>query len=215
MNDKIKIDVVSDVVCPWCAIAYKRLERAIEEMGIQDKIDLEWQPFELNPQMPSEGEDLTEHIRRKYGSSAEDLQRSKEQMVALMKDYDFDFDYYDGMRMPNTLNAHILLEYAKEKGKQHDLNMRFMRAHFSERKSLLHPDVLLQELTSIGLDAEEANNCLSDDRRKADVLEKENYWKNHGISAVPTMVFNLNSAVTGAQSVDVYKQVLSELLSQK
>ncbi len=75
MSNKLKIDIVSDVVCPWCIIGYKRLEKAISEMGIQDQVEIEWQPFELNPQMPAEGENVTEHITRKYGTSPEDGKR--------------------------------------------------------------------------------------------------------------------------------------------
>lgn len=212
---KLKIDIVSDVVCPWCAIGYKRLERAIEEMGIQDKIEIEWQAFELNPQMPDEGEDLNEHIQRKYNTPPEERKRLKEHMASLMEGYNFDFDYYDGMRMPNTVYAHILIEYAKENDKQTELNMRFMKNHFSERKSLADQNVLLQEIEGIGLDVHEAKARLTDDKRKAEVKKQENFWISHGISSVPTMVFNRTSALSGAQSVDAYKQVLSDLLTEK
>lgn len=211
---KLKIDIVSDVVCPWCAIGYKRLERAIDELGVQDKVEIEWQPFELNEQMPAEGEDINDHIQRKYGTPPEERKRMKENMAFLMDGYNFNFDYYDGMRMPNTVDAHILIEYAKENNKQTEMNMRFMKAHFSERKNLASQEVLLQEIENMGLDVNEAKARLSSNERKGEVKQQEEVWKSHGISSVPTMVFNRTSALTGAQSVDIYKQVLSELINK-
>ena len=107
MKEKLKIDIVSDVVCPWCAIGFKRLEKAIEELGIEDQVEIEWQPFELNPGMPPEGQDLTEHITEKYGSTIEQQQESRENMTDIGEELGFKFDYFDGMRMANTFDAHV------------------------------------------------------------------------------------------------------------
>jgi len=123
MKEKLKIDIVSDVVCPWCIIGYKRLEKAISELGIKDQVEIEWQPFELNPNMPAEGQNVTEHITEKYGSTIEQQKQSKEQMTDIGEELGFKFDYFDDMRMVNTFEAHVLLEYAKVFGKQTDLKM--------------------------------------------------------------------------------------------
>ena len=112
MGEKLKIDIVSDVVCPWCAIGYKRLEKAIAELGFEDKVSIEWQPFELNPGMPPKGQDLTEHIAEKYGSTLEQQQASQQNMTDIGEELGFKFDYFEGMRMANTFDAHVLLEYA-------------------------------------------------------------------------------------------------------
>ena len=212
MKDKLKIDIVSDVVCPWCTIGYKRLEKAISELGIEDKIDLEWQPFELNPNMPAEGQDLHEHIAEKYGSTMEQQKESQETMTDAGEELGFTFDYFEGMRMSNTFEAHVLLEYAREFGKQTELKMRLTKAFFSERKDVSDRTVLKEALLDVGLNAEEALAKLEDQEARKEVRDKEAYWQNIGVRSVPTIVFDRKSAVTGAQPIDVFKKVLTEML---
>lgn len=210
MKEKLKIDIVSDVVCPWCTIGYKRLEKAISELGIEDQVEIEWQPFELNPNMPAEGQNVQEHIAEKYGSSLEQQKESQQFMTETGAELGFTFDYYDDMRMGNTFDAHVLLDYAKDFGKQTELNMRLTIAFFSERKNVSDRAVLKQALLDVGLNAEEALTKLDNDEACYEVRSKEAYWKNLGVNSVPTIVFNRKSAVTGAQPVDVFKQVLTE-----
>ena len=121
MKEKLKIDIVSDVVCPWCTIGYKRLEKAIVELGLQDEIEIEWQAFELNPNMPAEGQNVIEHITEKYGSTLAQQEESQQRMTEIGKELGFTFDYYDEMRMANTFDAHVLLDYAKKFDKQTEL----------------------------------------------------------------------------------------------
>lgn len=211
---KIKIDVVSDIVCPWCIIGYKRLEKAIEELGVQDQIEIEWQAFELNPNMPTEGQDLQEHLNQKYGSTPEQSQQSRKQLSQFGAELDFKFDFFDGMRMPNTRECHILTDYALEQGKQTELYLRLVAAHFSEQKDISNPKILAQELQAIGLDSEKGLERLKDSNARDLIQTKEAYWQSQGISAVPTMVFDKKSAITGAQSVDVYKSILLELIGK-
>lgn len=212
MSQKIKLDVVSDVVCPWCIIGYKRLEQAIKELGVEDKIELEWQPFELNPNMPLEGQNLREHLAEKYGTTKEDSIRARAQLTQLGQEVGFTFDYSDDMKMLNTFEAHILLEYAKEQGKQTDLKLRLFSAFFGEGKDISNREVLASELEAVGLDSNVARERLDNPKARLEVQQAEDMWKNLGISSVPTVVFNRQSALTGAQPVDVYKQVLQELL---
>jgi len=214
MKEKLKIDIVSDVVCPWCAIGYKRLEKAIEELGIEDQVEIEWQPFELNPGMPPEGQDLTEHITEKYGSTIEKQQESRENMTDIGEELGFKFDYFEGMRMANTFDAHVLLEYAKDFGKQTELKLRLMNSFFGERKDVSDKDVLKQALLDVGLNAEEALARLDNEEARYEVRNKQGEWKNLGVNSVPTIVFNMKSAVTGAQPVATFKQILGELISE-
>jgi predicted DsbA family dithiol-disulfide isomerase len=214
MTKKIKIDIVSDVVCPWCTIGYKRLEKAISELGIEDQIDIEWQPFELNPNMPAAGQNVDEHIAEKYGSTPEQLKDSKLHMTSVGKELDFTFDYFDDMKMVNTFDAHILLEYAKKFKKQTELKMRLTTAFFSERKDVSKRDVLMQALADVGLNAEEGIALIDNQTARNEVTNTQNEWKNMGINSVPTIVFNRKSAVTGAQPVDTFKQVLSQLIAE-
>ncbi|HEA30759.1 MAG TPA: DsbA family oxidoreductase [Leeuwenhoekiella sp.] len=211
MEDKIKIDIVSDVVCPWCTIGYKRLEKAISALGMQDQIEIEWQPFELNPNMPAEGQNIQEHIAEKYGSTLEQQKESQQRMVEAGAELGFTFDYFDEMRMANTFEAHILLEYAKDFGKQTELKMQLTKAFFSERKDVSKRAILKEALEEVGLNAEEALARLDSDEARYEVRSKQDYWKNLGVNSVPTMVFNSKSAVTGAQPVDVFKQILTEV----
>lgn len=215
MKNKLKIDIISDVVCPWCTIGYKRMEKAIKELGVEDQIEIEWQPFELNPNMPIEGQNLNEHITEKYGSTREQQNQSKIQMTQAGAELDFKFDYFDEMRMVNTFDAHILLEYAKDFGKQTELKMALTKAFFSDRKDVSKKEVLGEVLISVGLNADEALAKLEDDEARLEVRRTQDYWKNMGINSVPTIVFNRKSAVTGAQPVETFKQVLAELLNEE
>jgi predicted DsbA family dithiol-disulfide isomerase len=213
MKEKLKIDIVSDVVCPWCTIGYKRLEKAINELGIQDQVEIEWQPFELNPNMPAEGQNVQEHIAEKYGATLEQQKESQQQMVNAGEELGFTFDYFDEMRMSNTFDAHVLLEYAKEFGKQTELKMTLMKAFFSERKDVSKKEVLKQTLLDVGLNVDEALAKIDNAAARSKVSNKEIYWKNLGVNSVPTVVFNKKSAITGAQPIATFKQVLSELIN--
>ena len=215
MKEKLKIDIGSDVVCPWCTIGYKRLEKAITELGIQDQVEIEWQPFELNPNMPAEGQNVNEHITEKYGSTTEQQNQSKEMMTEAGAELGFKFDYFDEMRMVNTFDAHILLEYAKDFGKQTELKMTLTKAFFSDRKDVSDRTILREALLNVGLNADEALAKLDNEEAKNKVRTIENQWKNMGVNSVPTIVFNRKSAVTGAQPVATFKQVLSELIAEK
>lgn len=214
MKEKLKIDIVSDVVCPWCTVGYKRLEKAISELGIEDQIEIEWQPFELNPQMPAEGQNVDEHITEKYGSTAAQQKESKQRLVDAGNELGFTFDYFDDMRIVNTFDAHVLLEYAKKFDKQTELKMRLTTAYFSERKDVSQREILKQALLDVGLNADEGMALLDNEEARYEVRTQQGYWKNLGVNSVPTIVFNRKSAVTGAQPVDLFKKVLSELITE-
>lgn len=214
LNNRIKLDLISDVMCPWCIVGYKRLEAAINELGLQDKVDIEWQPFELNPDMPAEGENLRDHLMRKYGSSAADSEKARDNIAAMGAEYGFKFDYFDDMKVVNTRDAHVLLDFAFEYGLQHSLKQRLFTAFFTERKNISERVVLLAEAVSIGLDAEAATLALDDPKRRTLIEQKEMSWHQQGISGVPTVIFNRTSAITGAHPQSTYKQILQELLEK-
>lgn len=213
MSATIKLDIISDVVCPWCIIGYRRLQQAIEELGIEDKIELEWQPFELNPDMPAEGEGLPEHLRRKYGSTPEEGKRTADNITALGAELNFEFDFFEGMRIVNTRDAHLLLDFAKECGKQTELKLRLFDAYFNGHKDVSDRQVLLEEVVQLGLDGGEAQLYLDNDNARQAVESAEAEWQRMGVSSVPTIVFNRSSAVSGAQPVETFKQVLTGLLA--
>ncbi len=213
MTTTTKLDFISDVVCPWCIIGFKRLQQAISELGIRERIEIEWQPFELNPDMPAEGESLPEHIIRKYGTTAEEAARTADQITELGAEMGFKFDFFDGMRIVNTRDAHILLGYAKDHGKQSELKMRLFDAYFNKRKDISDRQILIQEIQSLGLNTDEALARLDNAAAREQNKSQEAYWRNRGVTAVPTVVFGNIGALVGAQPVDVYKRTLTELLA--
>lgn len=214
MADKIKIDIVSDVVCPWCTVGYKRLEKAIAELGMQNQVEIEWQPFELNPHMNNDGQNLKEHMIEKYNLSTEKLNEVQQQMTDAADEIGFTFDFHDEMRMVNTFEAHVLLEYAKDFGKQTELKLCLMTAYFSDKKDVSNRAILKQALLDVGLNADEALAKLNNEEALKEVADKQDYWKKLGVNSVPTIVFNRKSAVTGAQPIDVLKKVLTEVVEQ-
>jgi len=214
MANKVKIDIVSDVVCPWCTVGYKRLEQAINELGIQNQVEIEWQPFELNPHMSNEGQNLKEHMIEKYNLNTEKLNEIQQYMTDAANEVDFVFDFHDEMLMVNTFEAHVLLEYAKDFDKQTELKMHLMTAYFSNKEDVSKKAVLKKALLDVGLNAEEALARLDNEEALQEVQSKQDYWKNLGVSSVPTIVFNRKSAVTGAQPIDTLKKVLTDVVAQ-
>jgi predicted DsbA family dithiol-disulfide isomerase len=215
MKNSIKVDIVSDVACPWCIVGYQRLQQAISGMGLEDRVEIEWHPFEINPDMPPEGEELSAHSARKYGTTPEESRRFRAQLTELGAELGFTFDFFDGMKIVNTQDAHVLLEYAHEQGKQTELKLRLFTALFSERKDVSDRQVLAQELDAVGLDVDEAMAELQNNEARQRVQEKEAFWHRQGVSGVPTIIFNQSDALTGAQPTEIYKQVLAELIKAK
>ncbi|MEQ9490729.1 MAG: DsbA family oxidoreductase [Alphaproteobacteria bacterium] len=210
----IRIDIVSDVVCPWCIVGYKQLEPAMDALREKADFELHWHPFELNHDMPDEGQDLAEHISEKYGSSKEDSAANRKRLSDLGDSLGFRFDYFDGMRMVNTYKAHQLLHWAREQGREHDLKLALFKAYFSDRKDVNNADVLADAAASVGLDRDEALAVLLDGRYADAVRQEEVQWIQRGIQAVPAVVLNEKYLVSGAQGTENYTQVLSEVLKE-
>ena len=214
-NEKITIDIVSDVVCPWCAIGYKRLSQAIDELEIKDKVLITWHPFQLNPNMPQEGVNANKYLMNKLRLTPEELKEKRESVAKTAKDSGFQFNYFEEMRKPNTLYAHVLLDYAKDFNKQTELKVRLQEAYFTERKNIGNKEVLYAELKAVGLNADEAIARLDDDAAIMRVKKEEKYWKSLGVASIPTMVFDNQVARRGASSVEAYKKLLITLMNEK
>jgi predicted DsbA family dithiol-disulfide isomerase len=210
-TDKIKIDIISDVVCPWCAIGYKRLSVAISELKLEDQVEVSWHPFELNPEMPREGENADKYLMNKYDLSEEKLKLTRNNVTELGKETGFKFDYFKEMKKVNTFNAHILLAYAKEFNKQTELKVRLQNAYFGERKDVSNREVLEEELKAVGLNAKEAMKRLDDPKAIKAVEDEEKFWRDQGVYAIPTMIFDNKIAQMGANETETYKEILLEL----
>lgn len=213
LDDVLQIDIVSDVVCPWCIVGFKQLEQAIARTGVSAAI--KWHPFELNPDMVAEGENLREHIMRKYGSSAEQSQAARDRLTELGASLGFDFRFTDDMRMVNTFKAHQLIHWAGESGKEHALKMALFQAYFHDGKDVHDDQVLADVAESVGLERVEALAVLKDGRFAEVVRAEEAFWTGNGIHGVPAVVFERQHLVSGAQGVDNFAAIITELTRGK
>jgi predicted DsbA family dithiol-disulfide isomerase len=207
----LRIDIVSDVVCPWCIIGYLQLQRALEQLQGQFEVTIHWQPFELNPQMPAEGQDLGEHLAQKYGSTVEQGQAVRSRLAELGDSLGFVFDYYDGMRMYNTFAAHRLLHWASELGKQTELKLALFSAFFTRRENVSDYSVLACVARRVGLPAAQALQVLEQDRYENTVRAEQQQWLQRDVHAVPTFFFNQRYSVPGAQEAATFERVLHKL----
>jgi len=208
----IKVDIVSDVVCPWCIVGLKQLQKAVDSTGI--KIEVHWHPFELNPQMPESGQNLQEHICEKYGSTKEQSRENRQKLASIGEELGFEFRFHDESRMVNTFKAHQLLHWANLQGQENAMKMALFSTHFSDQQDINNTDVLLSVVESLGLDKEEAKTILDDARFGDDVRSAQQTWTGRGITGVPAMVFKEKYLVTGAQGIENYKQILTQVAAE-
>lgn len=206
----LQIDIVSDVVCPWCIVGFKQLEKAIEQTGVSAAI--KWHPFELNPDMAAEGENLREHIMRKYGSTEEQSQQARDRLSEIGAGLGFEFKFSDDSRMVNTFKAHQLIHWAGPQGKEHPLKMALFEAYFHGQKDLNVPDVLADVAASVGLDRAEALKVLEEDQFADEIRQEEDFWRQNGIQGVPAVIFDRRHLITGAQGVENYASILKQLV---
>lgn len=205
----LQVDIVSDVVCPWCIVGYKQLEKALASAGVSAEIV--WHPFELNPQMGTAGQNLREHISEKYGTTAEQSAQARDRLAALGTELGFPFNFGEDMRMYNTFRSHQLLHWAGTQGRQHDLKMQLFSAFFTHQQNVDDPDTLADAAEEVGLDRNEALAILADGRFADQVRQAEQFWTSRGIQGVPAMIFNQRHLVSGAQGVENYISVLRQL----
>jgi predicted DsbA family dithiol-disulfide isomerase len=214
---KIRIDMVSDVSCPWCVIGLKSLQAALGKLGDEVDADLHFQPFELNPQMVSEGEDLLEHIAKKYGSNEEQVQRNRENIAARGAQLGFNFDMAKRSRIYNTFNAHRLLHWAEIEGggRQAALKEALFTAYFTDGRNPSDPEVLVQVAASVGLDANRARSILASDEFAQEVRAREQLYLQSGIHAVPAVILNDKYLVQGGQPVEAFERALAQVAAEK
>lgn len=196
MAERIQVDIISDVVCPWCFIGYRQLEKALDLAGLE--ADIRWRPFELNPQMAAEGEDTAEHIFRKYGATPEQSAATRGHMKAIAEPLGIDFSGRS-KRIWNTFKAHQLLLWAQGTGKQTALKLALFQAYFTAGENVSDEAVLLDAVEAAGLDRAEAQEVLADNRYAEPVRALEQRWVEMGISGVPAMILNERGLVMGAQ----------------
>ena len=211
----MKIDFVSDVSCPWCAVGLKSLEAALARVGSEVNAAIHFQPFELNPQMAPEGEDVVEHIANKYGSSV-DIAGSQKALQARGAAVGFHFDFSKRGRIYNTFDAHRLLHWAEGagEGQQYALKNALFSAYFTDGRDPSNHDVLVSVAGSVGLDEKRAREILSSDEFAKEVRERERFYLDAGIHAVPAVIINDRHLIQGGQPPEVFEQALRQLASE-
>lgn len=206
----LQIDIVSDVMCPWCIVGYRRLEQALSQFDNLD-VTLQWHPFELNPAMGPDGQHLGEHIAEKYGSTPEQSAQNRQRLTQMGADLGFTFNFSDSSRIYNTLLAHQLLYWAADSGKQTELKLALFTSYFTEQKNPDDIEVLVEAATRVGLDVIEARMVLTDKRFEKTVQQEEQLWISRGIQAVPAIVFNQQYLVSGAQDPATIAELITQL----
>ncbi|MFL9880671.1 DsbA family oxidoreductase [Herbaspirillum rhizosphaerae] len=213
MNKALKIDFVSDVVCPWCAIGLAGLNTALERIGSAARVDFTIHPFELNPNLSATGEIHLDYITEKYGITADQARVNREQIRARAAAVGFTMNRDDDSRVYNTFDGHRLLTWAKEKNVQAELKLLLLKAYFTDGKNIADRDVLVQLAKDAGLDGAEAGDILASDRFAQDVKAEEALWAQRGISSVPAVVVNDRYLISGGQPPEVFEEQLRAILA--
>lgn len=216
MPTPIKIDFVSDISCPWCAIGLSALEQALQRTAGEIEATLHFQPFELNPRMAAEGQDITEHLSQKYGSTAEEQAEIRENIRQRGARLGFTFRVQGRDRIYNTFNAHRLLHWAGlastlPAGRQHALKKALLRAYFTEGESPASSDVLVRVAGEVGLDEAQAREILDSDQFAEAVRATEQMYTEAGIHSVPAVIINDRHLISGGQPVEVFEQALRQI----
>ncbi len=213
MPTPLRIDFVSDVVCPWCVIGLRSLQQALEAVGPDVAVDIHFQPFELNPDMAPEGENTSEHVARKYGSNPERSAASRQAIKDSGNVLGFTFNYGPDSRIWNTFDAHRLLHWAALEGKQRELKEALFKATFTDQLSASDHDVLATTAASAGLEEARAREILATGEFADDVRREEMVWRNRGINAVPSVIFNQRWMIQGGQPPQVFEQAIRQIIA--
>lgn len=209
----IRIDFVSDVSCPWCVVGLKSLEQALDKLQDTVRAEIHFQPFELNANMPPEGEDIGEHIARKYGSTPEQMAQSREAIRARGEQLGFTFAMDKRGRIYNTFDAHRLLHWAELEGRQKALKMALFDAYFTQGQDPSSHAVLLKVAGDVGLDTVKAADVLASGAYADEVRAQERFYQQNGINSVPAVIINERHLISGGQPPEVFEQALRQIIA--
>ena len=207
----MKIDFVSDIACPWCAVGLASLQTALARLPADLPVELHFQPFELDPSMPREGRDIHELLAQKYGMTAEQVSASQENIRQRGEAVGFEFRMDRRTRSYNTFDAHRLLHWAGLEGHQVALKRALLKAYFTDGGDPSDPELLARVAGEVGLDAERARRILAGDEFAAEVRERERFYLDAGIHSVPAVIVNDRHLIQGGQPPEVFEQALRQL----
>jgi predicted DsbA family dithiol-disulfide isomerase len=207
----VRIDFVSDVSCPWCAIGLASLQQALTKLDGEVAAEIHFQPFELNPQMVPEGEDSTEHLVHKYGSTPEQIDANREAIRARGESLGFTFRMDRRSRVYNTFDAHRLLHWAELEGRDLALKQVLLRAYFTDGEDVSAHDTLARLAGEAGLDTQRAQQILASDTYADDVRTQEQFFQSRGIHSVPATIINGQHLISGGQPPEAFEQALRQI----
>lgn len=210
----MRIDFVSDVSCPWCAIGLKSLQQALLRVDGDISAEIHFQPFELNPGMGPEGQDIFEHITEKYGSTPAQQEQSREMIRQRGAALGFTFDMSRRGRIYNTFDAHRLLHWAEGQGRQLALKEKLFEAYFTRGEDPSNRDMLVRVAAEAGLDAQQAKAILETNAFADEVRQAEYYWQRAGIRSVPAVIVNERHLISGGQPPEIFEQALRQIAQQ-
>lgn len=214
MATRLKIDFVSDVSCPWCVIGLRGLEQALDRARDAVEADIVFRPFELNPDMPREGENVAEHIARKYGSTPAQSAANRAMIRDRAAALGFTMAMSEDSRIYNTFDAHRLLHWAEEAGHQKALKVALFEAYFTRGQDPSDPEVLAAAAAEAGLDPDAAREVLASGRYATEVRNAERLWQSRGISAVPAVVINDKYLISGGQPPEAFEEALRGIAAE-
>ena len=220
---KLTIDIYSDVMCPWCIIGYSQLQKGLAQLEGEIEAEVRWLPFELNPDMPPEGEESVAHIARKYGRTAEQAKAGRDQMLGMGERAGYSFAYTGAGEPPpsllrNTFAAHKLLKWALIEGGaavQNRLKLALFDAHFQQRRDVSDADVLVELAAAQGLDPTGARAALSDEALGVIVKREEAQAYDMNVTGVPAMLIQGKYMIPGAQEPEVYVNALRRVVARE
>ncbi len=212
----MKIDFVSDVSCPWCAIGLNALEQALTRVAPDITAQLHFQPFELNPQMAAEGQEIVEHLGQKYGIDAQQIANNTEAIRQRGASVGFTFGIGKRSRIYNTFNAHRLLHWSGLQGEsaQRSLKHALLKAYFTDGQNPSDNAVLLAAASAAGLDVDAARLVLDRNEFAAEVRQAEAFYQQQGIHSVPAVIINDRHLISGGQPVEVFEQALRQIAAE-
>lgn len=211
MNTHFRIDIVSDVSCPWCIIGYRALQIALDNLAPQITARIHWQPFELNPHLPQEGQEITEHITQKYGIDEKQAQQNREMIKRRGLAVGYEFGLRGGGRIYNTFDAHRLLHWADEHDKQMELKLALFDLYFRLEGDPSDHQQLLDVVGSLGLNRQIANDILISNQYADQVRGQQKHYHDMGIQSVPAVIINNKHLISGGQPPEVFEQALKHI----
>ena len=212
MKPRLGITIVSDVACPWCAVGLASIDRALERMGGEVDADIRVEPFELNPDMGPEGEEIVAYIARKYGRTAEQIAETQARIRQAGANAGFAFGRRD--HVWNTFDAHRMLHWASLEGRGAELKRALLRAYHGEGRNPAAKDVLVEAAAAAGLDRARAEAVANSDEFANEVRERERHWLRQGVSGVPFVVINNKYAIEGAQPPEAFEQAFRQIAGE-